>query len=90
MKTKQEMLRGGGHGGCFQDLEIREIKSAQGIRRGPAGTFLRFLTTSFELRAANRSVFCHLLPRPAPPAPQSLSLISAVTAVQAAAQLEVA
>ena len=29
--------------------------------------------TSFDLRAVDRSVFCHLLPRPAPPAPQSLS-----------------
>ena len=37
------------------------------------GLFLRFCTTSFELRAVNRSVFCHLSPRPAPPAPQSLS-----------------
>ena len=39
---------------------------------GPAFDFLRFLTTSFELRAVDRSVFRHLLPRPAPPAPQSL------------------
>ena len=28
---------------------------------------------SFELRAVDRSVFCHLSPRPAPPTPQSLS-----------------
>ena len=37
------------------------------------GLFLRFFTTSFELRAVDRSAFCHLSPRPAPPAPQSLS-----------------
>ena len=37
------------------------------------GLFLRFFTTSFELRAVDHSVFCHLSPRPAPPAPQSLS-----------------
>ena len=38
------------------------------------GLFLRIsLTTSFELRAVDRSVFCHLAPRPAPPAPQSPS-----------------
>ena len=37
------------------------------------GLFLRFFTTSFELRAVDHSVFCHLSPRPAPTAPQSLS-----------------
>ena len=35
--------------------------------------FIYDLTTSFELRAVDRSVFCHLSPEPAPPAPQSLS-----------------
>ena len=40
---------------------------------GPSFYFFRFFTTSFELRVVDRSVFCHLLPRPAPPAPQSLS-----------------
>ena len=36
-------------------------------------------------------VFCHLSPRPAPSASQSLyNIISAVTALQAAAQLEAA
>ena len=72
------MLGGGAHGGCFQDLELCEIKFAQGNMTwacsvGPAFVFLRFFTTSFELRAVDRSVFCHLSPRPAPPAPQSLS-----------------
>ena len=53
--------------------------------------FLRFFTTSFELRAVDRSVFYHLLPGPAAPAHQALyRFTSAVTALQAAAQLEVA
>ena len=39
----------------------------------PAFDFLRFFSTSFEPRAVDRSVFCHLSPRPAPPPPQSLS-----------------
>ena len=30
MKTKQQWSGGGAHGGCFQDLEICEIKFAQG------------------------------------------------------------
>ena len=37
------------------------------------GLFLRFFTTSFELRAVDRSAFCHISPRPSPPAPQSPS-----------------
>ena len=37
------------------------------------GLVLRFFTTSFELRAVDRSVFFHLSLRPAPPAPHSLS-----------------
>ena len=40
---------------------------------GPACDFLRFFTTSFDLRAVGRSVFCQIYPRPSPPAPQSLS-----------------
>ena len=36
---------------------------------GPAFDFLRFFTTSVELRAVDRSVFYNLSPRPAPPAP---------------------
>ena len=40
---------------------------------GPTFDILRFFTTSFELRAVDRSLFCHLSPRPAPPVPQSLS-----------------
>ena len=56
---------------------------------GPTFDFLPFLT-SFKLRAVDRSVFRHLSPRPAPPAPQSLLQISAVTSLQAAVQLEVA
>ena len=48
---------------------------------GPTFDFLRFSTTSFELRAVDRSMFCHLSPRPAPPAPQSHHIISAVTAL---------
>ena len=40
---------------------------------GPAFDFLRFFTKRFELLTVDRSVFCHLSPRPAPPAPQSLS-----------------
>ena len=37
------------------------------------GLLLRFFTCSFDLRVVDRSVVCHLSPRPAPPAPQSLS-----------------
>ena len=36
---------------------------------GRAFDFKRFFTTSFELRAVDRSVFCHLSPRPVPPVP---------------------
>ena len=50
---------------------------SQGIWRGsvlaPAFDFLRLFATSFELRAVDNSVFCHLSPRLAPPAPPSLS-----------------
>ena len=52
--------------------------------------FIYDLTTSFELRAVDRSAFCHLSPRPAPPAPQSLTHILRRHFFQAAAQLEVA
>ena len=37
------------------------------------GLFLRFFTTSIDLRAVDRSVFCHLSARPATSALQSLS-----------------
>ena len=71
------MLRGGAHGGCFQDLEICQNKFAQGGgRQNMTWTcvcFLRFFTTSFDIRAVDRSVFCHISPGPAPPPPQSLS-----------------
>ena len=39
---------------------------------GPAFIFLRFFTTSFKLRAVDRSAFYHLSPGLAPPPPQSL------------------
>ena len=62
--------------------------------------FQRFFTTSFELRAVDRGVFCHLSPRPVSPAApfaetcfsilNPYHAISAVTALQAAAHLEVA
>ena len=57
---------------AVQDWDFCDVKFAQGVCRGPAGTFVRFFTTSFELRAVDRSVFCHLSLRPAPPAPLSL------------------
>ena len=40
---------------------------------GPAFNFSRLFTTTFEFRVIDRSVFCHLSPRPVPPANQSLS-----------------
>ena len=52
----------------------------------PAFDFLRFFSTSFEPRAVDRSVFCHLSPRPAPPAPQS-HIISAALRVAALLQV---
>ena len=54
-------------------MEICEIKLLRVYDVDLLGLFLRFFTTSFELRAVDRRVFCHLSPRPAPPAPQSLS-----------------
>ena len=78
------------HGGCFQDLEICEIKFAQGIWRGPARTFLQFSqqVSSFVRSIAVCSTTCRrdLLLQLLNP----YYTISAVTALQAAAQLEVA
>ena len=73
MKTQQKTQWGGAHGGLFQDVEICDINFSQGILLRPALDFLRFFTTSFELRAVDRSVYCHLSPSPPPAVPQSLS-----------------
>ena len=56
---------------------------------GRAFDFSRFFTTSFEFCAVDRNVFYHLSPRPAPPLLLPYHIISAVTALQAAGQLEV-
>ena len=88
MKTKQKCSGVGAHGGCFQDLEICEIKFAQGICRGPAGTFF----TIFHKLLAS----CGRPQYVPPPFAETCSyysnpyhIISAVTTLQAAAQLEV-
>ena len=90
MKTHKKCSGGGAHGGCFQDLEICEIKFAQGIWRGPARTFLQFSqqVSSFVRSIAVCSTTCRrdLLLQLLNP----YHTISAVTALQAAAQLEVA
>ena len=53
---------------------LSKNKIVEGIYRGPAGTwnFSLLFTTTFEFRVTDCSVFCHLLPRPVPPANQSL------------------
>ena len=86
-KQQQQQISGGGaHGGCFQDLEICEINISKGIWRGRARTFLWFFT-SFELRAVGRNMFStfhrHVLLQLLNP----YHIISAVIALQAAAQL---
>ena len=60
------------------------------IWRGPAFNFSRLFTSNFEVHAVDRSVFYHLSPGPAFPAPNPYHIISTVTALQAATQLEVA
>ena len=77
--VKSDLLRG-------YDVDLREYDVDL---LGPPFDFLRFFTASFELRAVDRSVFSatfrqdlllHLL--------NPYHIISAVTALQAAAQLE--
>ena len=58
-----------GFGNFIKTNLLREKKDVDLL--GPAFDFLRFFT-SFELRAVDRSVFCHPSPRSAPPALQSL------------------
>ena len=76
-RKKKALLRGGAHGGCLQDLEICENTLAEGGGRKNMTWIcvwvLRFVTTSFELRAIDRGAFYHISPRPAPRAPPSLS-----------------
>ena len=68
-KQRKKCSRDDFHGGCFQESENREKQISSGIKcnvdlLGLALDFSRFFTTSFELLAADRSVFCHLSPRP--------------------------
>ena len=69
------MLSGRARGGCFHDSGF--VKKTKLLREyivdllGPAFNFSRLFTTTFEFRVIDRSVFCHLSPRPV--APQSLS-----------------
>ena len=74
MKTKQKMLRGWCSWWVLPGFGNLLNQICSGVYDVDLlGLFLRFFTTSFELRAVDRSVLCHLSPRPAPPAPQSLS-----------------
>ena len=79
VKTQKKCSGGGAHGGCIQDSENFEIKSAHGICGGPllgpafVFFFFRFFTSSFDVRAVDRSEVCPLSPRPVPRAPHSLS-----------------
>ena len=83
LKAKQKMLKG-------WDLEACEIKFAQGIWRGPAGTFFTIFHSKFRASCGRpqcvlppfRDLLLQLL--------NPYHTISAVTALQAAAQLEVA
>ena len=58
-------------------------------RLGPAYDYSRILTTCVVFRAVDRSEFCHLSPSPTTQLLNSYHIISAVTALKAAAQLEV-
>ena len=91
VKTQKKCSGGGAHGGCIQDLENFEIKSAHGICGGPllgpafvffffdfsrqASTCVRSTAVRFAL--FRRDLFLELLIR--------YHIISAVTALQPAA-----
>ena len=89
MNTKQICSGGGAHGGCFQDLQICEIKFAQGICRGSPGTFFTIFHNKL-LDSCGRPQ-CVLSPfaETCSYCSNPYHIISAVTTLQAAAQLEV-
>ena len=85
-KTIKLLLRGGPHGGCFQDFEICHNNFAEGGGRKnmtwAVFDFLPFRSTAVCCTTFRRDLLLQLL--------NPYHIISAVTSLQAATKLEVA